>query len=859
MEDGRQWKRRRLDHTKIIDTTLNESDLLACARREINRDCRVLNVHSGELASRVGETTLIETDESAGATLVCYGMLENLPIISIATAAIIDSPTLVSAFLNKNGVIQRSSDGACVGKLEDRALQCLSKLQNEDHTEIQLMLKTVARQSYRNRAVTPVALASAIIYGPEDLCDDAGDFLDRCDYVLQDPFGCNHNVPYKNPHCLSTLFEAPRMTFELHIPDLGHNKFTLSNSLQAHETTGELPEWPQPAALKTELHRHQKQALRFFIMREGPENVKHIWQARTLIDGSSTYINDITGSYQTIPPPVWNGGILADEMGLGKTLQMISLIAADKELQRQPQEAHYGLTANSHMATLVVVPLSLISVWEYELDCHLHPSTLSWGRHHGRSRLTSDTGSAWPDVVLTTYQTAQKEYRRNDRCDSILFGHQWRRIILDEADIIRNRTVTSSAISALRAISRWAITGTPIQNSFADFGGLLRFLRFPPYDNAQSFDKDIIEFFRQENIEEGARRLKALCRPIMLRRPMSVIVLPTRQDLTKAVEFSTEERLEYQKIENSLQESPNDVASYSEAHLSMSTIQLINKLRLFCNLGVCSITTTPVVGGQTVVTTSESEASVETVAASEVALGGTECKECHQIIDIPDVPSSASISPYVYYSECCKLYCSSCTALSDYQTSMGSSCCKNSPCVLRPLSPKMVLMARNDQLPPENYPAGTSKIRALVQEIQSCLPEKSVVFSFWTSSLTVAQKALTATGIHCVRIDGSVPLLNRELKIQEFKKDERIKVILVTISCGGVGLDLTAASRVHLLEPQWNPAIEEQALSRVHRMGQRRPVVTMRYVMKNSIEESVASVKGKKQLLIELLPQTAQA
>lgn len=72
----------------------------------------------------------------------------------------------------------------------------------------------------------------------------------------------------------------------------------------------------------------------------------------------SSYINGINGSYQNIPPPIWNGGILADEMGLGKTLQMISLIAADKEFRRQPHEARPVSSAGPRMATLVVVPLS---------------------------------------------------------------------------------------------------------------------------------------------------------------------------------------------------------------------------------------------------------------------------------------------------------------------------------------------------------------------------------------------------------------------------------------------------------------------------------------------------------------------
>lgn len=174
----------------------------------------------------------------------------------IPIAAIIDNPTLVSACLNENGIVQRSSDGACVGKLEDRAFKCLFKFSGEEYIGIQFMLKTVMCQRYRKRAAGPVGLAAAIIYGPEYLSEDVGDFLDRCDYVLQDPFGCDLNVPYKNPHCLSTLFETPRMTSELRSPDLDHNKLTLSNSLQALETTGDLPEWPQPAALKTELHQY---------------------------------------------------------------------------------------------------------------------------------------------------------------------------------------------------------------------------------------------------------------------------------------------------------------------------------------------------------------------------------------------------------------------------------------------------------------------------------------------------------------------------------------------------------------------------------------------------------------------------
>ena len=114
---------------------------------------------------------------------------------------------------------------------------------------------------------------------------------------------------------------------------------------------------------------------------------------------------------------------------------------------------------------------------------------------------------------------------------------------------------------------------------------------------------------------------------------------------------------------------------------------------------------------------------------------------------------------------------------------------------------------------------------------------RSVVLSFWTTTLNMVQYALDQAQIRYVRIDGTVTPAKREAAMQDLRDIDAVRVLLITVSCGGVGLDLTAASRVHLLEPQWNPAIEDQALARVHRMGQQRPVVAIRYMMKDSIEE----------------------
>ena len=135
-----------------------------------------------------------------------------------------------------------------------------------------------------------------------------------------------------------------------------------------------------------------------------------------------------------------------------------------------------------------------------------------------------------------------------------------------------------------------------------------------------------------------------------------------------------------------------------------------------------------------------------------------------------------------------------------------------------------------------------------------CLTSRIVVFSFWTSTLDFVQQMLKEGGIVHTRIGGKTSLAKRAEAMRLFQTDDAIRVILVSITCGGAGwvqlrlcrssyllnlfrLDLTAGSRAYLLEPHWNPMIEEQALCRVHRVGQRRNVTTVRYIIRNSFEK----------------------
>lgn len=93
---------------------------------------------------------------------------------------------------------------------------------------------------------------------------------------------------------------------------------------------------------------------------------------------------------------------------------------------------------------------------------------------------------------------------------------------------------------------------------------------------------------------------------------------------------------------------------------------------------------------------------------------------------------------------------------------------------------------------------------------------------------------------------------NRDKSMQNFREDPSIRVMLVSIGAGGLGLNLTTANKVFMMEPQFNPAAEAQAVDRVHRLGQDRAVTIKRFIMENSFEEKMLVLQGKKKALADL-------
>ncbi|KAJ7169713.1 SNF2 family DNA-dependent ATPase [Mycena filopes] len=123
---------------------------------------------------------------------------------------------------------------------------------------------------------------------------------------------------------------------------------------------------------------------------------------------------------------------------------------------------------------------------------------------------------------------------------------------------------------------------------------------------------------------------------------------------------------------------------------------------------------------------------------------------------------------------------------------------------------------------------------------------KTVVFSQWTSMLDKIEDALEAAGIKYDRLDGTMKRDDRTRAMDALKHDPACEVLLVSLKAGGVGLNLTAAQRVYLMDPYWNPAVENQAVDRIHRLGQTRPVTTVKLIIENSIEARLLEVQRKK-------------
>ncbi|KAH6714003.1 SNF2 family N-terminal domain-containing protein [Leptodontidium sp. MPI-SDFR-AT-0119] len=734
----------------------------------------------------------------------------------------------------------------------------------------------------RQRNVPPWSL-NVILYGPPSLEveDGIGQFLSQHQMYLQDPIGCERRVPYRNPHIIPPENEDVMMTDSLDCPldNLGVERLEVGPDLLAELMKDEEPlaETESSEVVTTSLFSHQKQALTFMLRREQGwqlESCRDIWTAKRDAFGRTRYTNNVTGHGQGEPPPEFQGGLLADDMGLGKTLSMICLIVADIEAACSlptPPMAPDNLGCLTGKTTLLIVPPPrkpppppnlIIQSWQKQFRMHLKPKSLKINVFHGQNKKVVDTLAQY-DVIITTYHTISSLWRkRNDARNRTysIFSIDWHRIILDEAHTIQNsQSHLAQACCALRSDRRWAITGTPIQNKLTDFASIVKFLQVYPYCKQETFEEHISRpWGRGDN--QGFLRLKTLVRAITIARTKAVVDLPQRRNFIHHLDFTTAEQQMHEDAKQQTVALLRDaVSSFNQARTAFNALQRLNTLRLICSHGQlsqfrlavnASSQKTACLSFQTDFNQSCSDGVLEDLVG-----GFYSCSVCgldllQDFVEAP--PPFSQFQPALCNTR--PKICIHCSTEAEKPSASLLQFSQDFEMASSPMGmdsfPSTDSSQSTQSHSPELMP---TKIKALVADLTHYSPvEKSVVFSYWTYTLDLIQTMLDDNNIFYTRIDGKTSLSKRTQALRSFEKDTSLRVILVSITCGGAGLDLTAASRAYLMEPHWNPMIEEQALCRVHRVGQKRNVTTIRYLMRDSFEEQVVEIQKRKKLLAKV-------
>lgn len=154
----------------------------------------------------------------------------------------------------------------------------------------------------------------------------------------------------------------------------------------------------------------------------------------------------------------------------------------------------------------------------------------------------------------------------------------------------------------------------------------------------------------------------------------------------------------------------------------------------------------------------------------------------------------------------------------------------------------------------EKYANDSIKLEELTREITENIGEhKALIFSQFLGMLALIKEKLVENNISFEYFDGSTSAVDREKAIQNFQTNDDCRVFLISLKAGGVGLNLTAADYVYIVDPWWNPAVEQQAIDRTHRIGQTKNIFAYRMICKDTIEDKILQLQDRKRILAKEL------
>lgn len=411
-------------------------------------------------------------------------------------------------------------------------------------------------------------------------------------------------------------------------------------------------------------------------------------------------------------------GILADDMGLGKSLEIITLLKSCR-------------TKNPN---LIVAPASLTYNWYNEFKKwtpNLNVMLIT-GNGATREKLLSQVQPG--QTIITSY-----DYLKRDL--EIYKNKVFHFMIIDEAQAIKNyQTKNAEAVKEIKCVSRFAMTGTPIENSLADLWSIFDFC-LPGYLKSYETFKYNYEYNIVKNQDSDAlAQLNHQIAPFILRRTKSEVLreLPPKTEQVIYAPMLEEQ----EKVYNATLLQAKERILQTGVENKMYIFSMLTRLRQIC---------------------------------------------CH---------------------------------------------------------PKLYV---------DNYVGDSAKL-SLVQNIVNeaiLSSHRILIFSQFTSMLTLLENMLSDMKIKHFKLTGTTPSEERFALVDEFNRNDEIKVFLISLKAGGTGLNLVGADTVIHFDPWWNISAENQASDRVYRIGQKNNVQIIKLITKDSIEEKILDLQNKKKELFE--------
>lgn len=511
-----------------------------------------------------------------------------------------------------------------------------------------------------------------------------------------------------------------------------------------------------------------------------------------------------------------------------------------------------------------------------------------------RTLCCGTNASTAPDIVITSYGVILSEYTQmasKSRTSDThgLFSLNWFRIILDEAHTIKNRqSKTARACYELSAEHRWVLTGTPIVNKLEDLFSLVRFLKVEPWNNFSFWRTFITVPFESGNFVKALDVVQTVLEPLVMRRTKdmktpsgeALVPLPPKHIQVVDVEMSETERQIYDFIFMRAKRTFQENVQAGTVMRAFTTIfaQLLRLRQSCCH---------PALVRAREVLADEEEAG----EAADAATGLADDMDLSSLLerftaDTDDERDPNAFGAHVLKqirdeaSSDCPICCED-PMIEQTVTGCWHSACKK--CLLdyidhqtdrheaprcfncrEPINKRDIFeVVRNDDDPGDSTPrislqrvgvnSSSAKVVALMKHLRSLRKEnptmKSVVFSQFTSFMNLIEPALAKANMQFLRLDGSITQKARAAVLEEFRNSKKFTILLLSLKAGGVGLNLTSAKRVYMMDPWWSYAVEAQAIDRVHRMGQEDEVKVYRFIAKDSVEERMLRVQDRKKFM----------